>query len=89
MIKGPTPESGNIRLAMKAFHATQEPSGAITVRRVNPQEGVTDTFTFKDEAEMRNTLSETHVPDDLDLLFHELAKAGSVIFHAESLNGQP
>jgi hypothetical protein len=45
-------------------------------------DGVTDTFTFKDEAEMREALGESHSLDDLHLFFHELAKSGSAIFHA-------
>ena len=67
----------------RAFHATREPTGQITVRRVNSLEGVSDTFTFKDADEMRSALSESYKPHDLELLFHELAKAGSVVFYAE------
>ena len=71
------------------FHATQEPSGEITIRRVNPPEGITDTFTFEDEVEMRSALSESHSREDLYLLFHELAKSGSAIFHARWIKGKP
>ena len=67
------------------FHGSStllKPSGEITIRRVSPMDGVTDTFTFKDEAEMREALGESHSLDDLHLFFHELAKSGSAIFHA-------
>jgi hypothetical protein len=74
---------------LRAFHATQEPSGVITVRRVAALAGVSDTFTFTNEAEMRNALRESYAPDDLYLLLHELAKSGCVIFHAESLKLKP
>jgi hypothetical protein len=73
----------------RAFHATLEPSGEITVRRVNQVEGFANAFTFKDEAEMEDALRESHSPDDLHLLFHELTKSGSVIFYAGWPKGQP
>ena len=73
----------------RAFHATQEPTGEIRIGRVNPVEGVQNAFTFKDAAEMRDALSESYTQDDLDLLFHELAKAGSLIFHVGSLKARP
>jgi hypothetical protein len=44
---------------------------------------------FKDADEMRIILSECYQPDELRLLFHDLDKSGSVIFHAESLKLQP
>lgn len=69
----------------RAFHATQELRGVITVRRVNALEGVSNIVTFKDRAEMRDVLSASYEPDDLDLHFHELDRAGAVIFYAASL----
>jgi len=73
----------------RAFHATQEATGEITVRRVNPSEGISDIFTFKDADELRSMLAESYKPRDLELLLHELAKEGCVVFYAESSKGQP
>jgi hypothetical protein len=72
----------------RAFLASKEPNGAITVRRVSPLGGVSDIFTFKDEVEMRVALSESHSPPALALLFHELTNSGSAIFHAVWIKGK-
>jgi hypothetical protein len=72
----------------RAFHATLEASGEVTVRRVNPTKGVPSIFMFKDAEEMRIVLSECYKPEDLQILFHDLNKIGSVIFHA-SLKIEP
>jgi hypothetical protein len=44
---------------------------------------------FKNVEEMRSVLRECYEPEALQLLFNDLDKSGSVVFHVDPLKHQP
>jgi hypothetical protein len=66
------------------FRDTQNPSnGEITVVRIPALDGLENTFTFHDSAEMRTTLMSRHAEAGVDRIVKDLNDFGSADFSVE------
>jgi len=77
----PEPNENPQAETAERYRAIQNtPGGPITVFRMPPRDGVSNTFTFENTNEMTTGLNLTHTTEQVDLVMQELANFGLVEF---------